>query len=49
MLPLSKKMLESPYLKLEFRFKNPVIPNDLVPENKDKRTLGIGLISAQFK
>ena len=49
MLPLSKKMLESPYLKLEFRFKNPVIPNDLVSENKDKRTLGIGLISAQFK
>ena len=49
MLPLSKKMLESPYLKLEFRFKNPVIPNDLVFENKDKRTLGIGLISAQFK
>ena len=48
-LPLSKKMLESPYLKLEFRFKNPVIPNDLVSENKDKRTLGIGLISAQFK
>jgi len=49
MLPLSKKMLESPYLKLEFKFKNPVIPNDLVPANKDKRTLGIGLISAQFK
>lgn len=49
LLPLSKKMLESPYLNLEFRFKNPVIPNDLVSENKDKRTLGIGLISAQFK
>ncbi|MCE7527902.1 DUF6311 domain-containing protein [Polynucleobacter sp. IMCC 30228] len=48
-LPLSKKIIEDPYLKLEFRFKNPVVPNDLVPENKDKRTLGIGLISAQFK
>ena len=48
-LPLSKEMLEHPYLKLEFKFKNSVVPNDLVPENKDKRMLGIGLISAQFK
>ena len=48
-LPLSKEMLEHPYLKMEFKFKNSVVPNDLVPENKDKRTLGIGLISTQFK
>ena len=48
-LPLSKEMLGNKYLKLEFKFKNPVIPNDLIPENKDKRLLGIGLISAQFE
>lgn len=47
-IALSPDMLVRDYLEIEFSFKNPGRPKDLVDNNKDNRQLGIGLVSVKF-
>jgi hypothetical protein len=47
-IPISKEMLNHPFLNIEFQMKNPGQPSKMINGNKDQRKLGIGLISINF-
>jgi hypothetical protein len=46
---LSHEMLVRDFLELNFSFKNPGRPKELLGNNQDNRQLGIGLVSVQFE
>ena len=47
-IPISKEMLNHPFLNIEFQMKNPGQPSKMINGNQDQRKLGIGLKSINF-
>jgi len=47
-IPISKEMLSKPFLNVEFEIQTPGQPSKLIGNNKDRRKLGIGLVTAIF-